>query len=174
MPRCSRLALALWLVATCASSSAYAQTAAPVAARPLAATVRGAADGRVLFGIDGSYGGALSTDLWYDAGLVKIGGVFAVAAISKGSDVSSRVLTPFGLSLALLPPGEGSGPTAVGRAGVAAGAEKGGFTLDPWMSCALGYRFALGEGASIRLGTDAWLVLRGGGLFIAPYFGLGF
>lgn len=149
-----------------------APAAAPTGA--FAPTIRGAADGRVLLGIRGRYGGALSTDLWYGAGLLKIGGAFSAAAISKGSGFSSRILTPVGLSLALMPPGEGSGPTAVARAGVAAGAKKGGFTATSWLSCALGYRFALGEGASVRLGTDVWLLLRGGGLFFAPYFGLGF
>jgi len=173
MSRCSRLALALWLVATCAASTAAAQGTSP-APSGVSRSVRGAADGRVLLGLGGRYGGALSTDLWYGAGLLKIGGAFSAGAISKGSGFSSRVLTPVGLSLALLPSGEDSGPTAVGRGGIAPGARKGGFTVTSWLSCALGYRFALGEGASLRLGTDVWLLLRGGGLFFAPYVGLGF
>ena len=118
---------------------------------------------------------ARRTDLWYDAGLLKLGGAFAVGAVSEGSDVSSRVLTPVGLSLALQPKRDHSGPTAVARGGIAAGAKKGGFALSPWASCALGYRFALGEGASVRLGIDTWVLFGDGkGLFVAPYVGLGF
>ena len=126
-------------------------------------------------GVQGRYGGALSADLWYGAGLLKIGGAFAAGAISKGSGFSSRVLTPVGLSLALAPLRESSGPTAVARGGIAAGVKQGGFTVGPWISCALGYRFTLGEAASLRLGLDVWSLLGSGrGLFLAPYFGLGF
>ena len=135
----------------------------------------GAVDGRMLFGVSGRYGGALSTDLWFNTGLLKLGGAFAVGAISEGAGYSSRVLTPVGLSLALQPSVDVSGPTAVLRGGIAAGAKKGGFSLGPWGSCALGYRFALGEGASVRVGADVWLLLGDGkGLFLAPYLGLGF
>ncbi len=161
-----RFALALWLscVATCLPSRANASPA-----------ISGALDARGLLGLSGRYGGALSTDLWYGAGLFKVGGAFAVGALSKGDGLSSRVLTPFGLSLALTPATDQSGPTAVARGGLATGAKKGGFTVGPWASCALGYRFALGEGASVRLGVDTWLLFGdGSGLFIAPYFGLGF
>jgi hypothetical protein len=168
MSRGSRLALALCLVAVCWLS----MTAPPAYAVP---PISGAADARMLFGLSNRYGGALSTDLWYGSGVVKAGGVFAVGALSEGGGNSSRVLTPVGLSLALQPPTDASGPTAVARGGVAAGAKKGGFSLGPWASCALGYRFALGEGASIRLGADMWMLFGdGSGLFLAPYVGLGF
>jgi hypothetical protein len=99
-----------------------------------------------------------------------------VAALSGEGKASSRVLTPLGLSLSLAAPDElRSGPLAVLRAGFAPGAEKGGFVLAGWGSCALGYRIALGEGASVRLGVESWLLLgEDGGLFLGPFVGLGF
>ncbi len=164
--RGTQLALAILAACWLSVPSTVAYAAPPIV---------GAAEGRVLFSASSRYGGALSTDLWYDAGFLKLGGAFAVGAISEGAGKSSRVLTPVGLSLALLPAQDQSGPTALARGGVAAGAKKGGFTAGPWASCALGYRFALGEGASVRVGADMWILFGdGSGLFFAPYAGLGF
>lgn len=153
--------------------AACALFAAPAAAAP--SVVGGAADGRLLLGLDGRYGGALSVDLWYAPGRFKVGGAFATAALSAGGGSSSRVLSPIGLSLAFEPARDESGLTLIGRGGVAPGARKGGFSVGSWASCALGYRFALGEGASVRVGAEAWgLWGPGSGVFFAPYLGLGF
>lgn len=146
--------------------------AAPAHAAP---AIGGAADARLLIGLDGRYGAALSADLWYAPTRLKIGGAFAAAAISSGDGLSSRIVTPVGLSLACEPARDLPGLTLAGRFGVAPGARKGGFMWGAWTSAAIGYRFALGEGASVRLGADLWgLFGNGGGLFIAPYVGLGF
>jgi hypothetical protein len=136
----------------------------------------GAVDGRMLIGVTGRYGGALGLDLWAGSSVVRVGGTFGVGALSKSDDASSRVFTPFGLSLGFMPRDDDrSGPSAVLRGGGYAGAQKGGLLLGPFASVALGYRFALGEGASVRVGVDAWtLFLNHGGLFLGPYFGLGF
>ncbi len=147
--------------------------ASPVRAAP--PVVQGAADARVLLGGSGRYGGAFSTDLWLSAGPLQLGGAVAVGAISRGAGSSSRVLTPVGLSVALQPVQDVSGPTMLARGGLVAGANQGGFTAGPWISGALGYRFALGEGASVRVGADAWALFgRDRALFLAPYVGLGF
>jgi len=160
-----------WLLATSMLAAFWFFSSQAHAAPPIG----GAVDGRVLIGVRSRYGGALTTDLWYGAGQLKIGGAFAVGALSQGSGYSSRVLTPVGLSLAFTPPRDVSGPTAIARGGIAVGAEKGGFAVGPWASCALGYGFALGEGASFRLGADVWALFGDGqGIFIAPYLGLGF
>jgi hypothetical protein len=138
--------------------------------------VHGAVDGRGLIGTDGRYGGALSVDLWWGSGLVRAGLAAGLGALSKHDSQSSRVFTPVGLSMALGPRSDlASGPIGTLRLGALPGAQKGGFLIDGWFSCALGYRLALGEGASIRLGADAWILVgsRGGYLF-GPFLGLGF
>jgi hypothetical protein len=146
--------------------------AAPARSAP---PLHGAVDGRGLIALSQRYGGALSADLWWGEGVLKAGLGVAVGALSGHDDASSRVFTPLGLSLALGPRGEGSGPLATLRAGLLPGAEKGGLMLGGWASCAIGYRFALGEGASLRLGADGWLLLgEHGGLFWGPFLGLGF
>ena len=106
----------------------------------------------------------------------RVGGTFGVGALSQGDGASSRVFTPFGLSLGFMPRDDDkSGPTAILRGGGYAGAQKGGLVVGPFASCALGYRFGLGEGAHVRLGVDSWaLFMHKGGLFLGPYFGLGF
>ena len=138
--------------------------------------LHGAVDGRGLIGVSGRYGGSLGLDLWGGSGVVRVGGTFGVGALSAGDGASSRVFTPFGLSLGLMPRDDTrSGPTAILRGGGYAGAQKGGLVVGPLASCALGYRFALGEGAHVRLGVDAWaLFMHHGGLFIGPDLGLGF
>jgi hypothetical protein len=138
--------------------------------------VHGAIDGRFLLEPAGRLGGALTADLWFGSGLLKAGVAAGVGAISADGKKSSRVFTPVGLSLGLAPKAlDASGPLATLRLGVAPGAEKGGFLMAFWADCALGYRFALGEGASLRLGADAWLLIGPrGGLFFGPFVGLGF
>jgi hypothetical protein len=138
--------------------------------------VHGAVDGRVLFEVGGRYGGALGADLWWGRGMLRGGLGLGLGALSASGGASSRVVTPFGLSLALAPASdERAGPIVTLRAGVLPGAQKDGFVLGGWGSCALGYRFALGEGASVRVGADGWLLLgEHGGLFWGPFVGLGF
>jgi hypothetical protein len=138
--------------------------------------VHGAVDGRGLIETSGRYGGAVSADFWWGGGLLRAGLAAGVGAVSQRDDASSRVFTPLGLSLALMARDlEKGGPLATLRLGVAPGAEKGGFVVAGWAGCALGYRFALGEGASVRLGADAWLLFGpSGGLFLGPFLGLGF
>jgi hypothetical protein len=135
----------------------------------------GAVDGRLSVGVDGRYGGALGVDLWAGAGLFRLGGSFGVGALSEGAGATSRVFTPFALSLGLLPRADQSGLTAALRLGGYAGADKGGLLAGPFASVALGYGIDLGEGASVRFGVDGWaLFLNDGGLFFGPYVGLGF
>jgi hypothetical protein len=162
------LALAFWAVAGPA-----------LAAPPL----HGAVDGRALLGMSNRQGASLGVDLWLGSGPVRVGGTVSVGAVSKDERVTSRVFTPIGLSLALLPREDRSGPTGLLRGGAYAGAQKSGLIAGPFVSCAVGYRFALGEGASFRLGLDAWAFFGNNGpgreafsrgLFLAPYLGLGF
>jgi hypothetical protein len=137
--------------------------------------LHGAVDGRMLLGVSSRYGGALGVDLWLGEGKVRGGIALGVGALSKDSEASSRVFTPMALSLALVPPEDKHGPTAILRAGGYAGAQKGGLIGGPLLSAALGYRVTLGEGASVRFGADAlWLFGHHAGLFLGPYVGLGF
>ena len=138
--------------------------------------VHGAVDVRGLIEPAGRFGGAINADVWFGKSLLKAGLAGGVGAISNRSDASSRVFTPFGLSLGLAPRAQdASGPMATLRLGVAPGAQKGGFVVAGWASCALGYRFALGEGASVRLGADAWFLIgKQGGVLFGPFLGLGF
>ena len=137
--------------------------------------LEGAVDGRLLLGVDGRYGGGLDADLWVRTGVLRVGGSFGVGALSKSDRATSRVFTPLALSLGLMPRDARSGPSAILRLGAYAGADKGGLMGGPYVAAALGYRVALGEGASVRLGVDAWaLLLHDGGLFFGPYVGLGF
>jgi hypothetical protein len=145
--------------------------------------LHGAVDGRMLLGITNRYGGSLGVDLWAGSGRLRLGGTIGVGAVSKDDATSSRVFSPLGLSAALMPREGASGPTLVLRGGVYAGAQKSGLILGPFMSCALGFRKDLGEGASVRVGVDFWgLFMNNGGgadehkrgILIGPYVGLGF
>jgi hypothetical protein len=139
------------------------------------AELSGGVDGRALLGIDGRYGGALAADLWLTRGVVRPGAAFAIAALSKSDDASSRVVTPLAFSLAVMPSGDASGFVGIARLGGYAGAQKGGFIGGGFGSCALGYGFSLGEGASLRIAADLWgLIGKGGGLFFGPSLGLSF
>ncbi|MFT3928361.1 MAG: hypothetical protein QM778_37885 [Myxococcales bacterium] len=155
-----------WVLAACLSSTS-------AQAQPL---VHGAVDGRALIETSGRYGGAITADLWWGKALLKAGLAAGVGAVSNRRDASSRVFTPLGLSLSLAPKApDTSGPLATLRLGFAPGAQKGGFVVAGWASCALGYRFSLGEGASLRLGADAWFLIgKQGGVFFGPFLGLGF
>lgn len=147
--------------------------AAPARATP---PMHGAVDARGLLQLEGPYGGALTADLWWGRGWLRGGAAAGVGALSAAGKQSSRVVTPVGLSLSLASPDDTrSGPTIALRAGVAPGAEKGGFAMGFWGSCAPGFRFALGEGASLRLGGEVWLLTGlSGTVFLGPFLGLGF
>jgi hypothetical protein len=156
----------------------------PVASSALAAPpIHGAVDARALLGVSNRQGASLGLDLWLGSGVFRVGGTFGVGAVSKDERTTSRVFTPLGLSAAIVPREDVSGPTGVFRGGVYAGGQKSGLMAGPFLSCALGYRFALGEGASLRLGLDAWALFKNNGkgpqafsrgLFLGPYLGLGF
>lgn len=142
---------------------------------PARAEPSGGLDARPLFGVDGRYGGGVLVDLWADRGRFRVGGAAGMAALSAEGGASSRVLTPLALSLALIPRDEQSGFVGIARIGGYLGAEKGGFIGGGFGSCAVGYGFALGEGASIRVLADVWgLVGRHGSVFFGPALGLGF
>lgn len=146
-----------------------------IAASPARAELSGAVDARPLLGITGRYGGAALVDLWGMRGRMRVGGALGLGALSAGDGASSRVLTPLALSLALAPAGEASGFVATLRLGGYAGAQKGGFTGGGYGSCALGYGFSLGEGASVRLAAEiSGLLGARGGVFVGPALGLGF
>jgi hypothetical protein len=135
----------------------------------------GALEAHGLFDPSVRFGGAITADVWYGRGRFKGGGVFGVGALSAGDGQSSRVLTPVGGVFAFVPEPEQSGLTLLARGGMLAGAKKGGFTLEPWLSGAVGYAFSLGEGASVRAGLEVWgMIGRDAGLLIAPTFGFGF
>jgi hypothetical protein len=145
--------------------------------------VHGALDARLLAGLSNRQGAALGVDLWAGEGTFRLGGTVGVGAVSKDRRVTSRVFTPLGLSLGIMPRGHASGPTALFRGGVYAGAQKSGLIIGPFASSALGYRFSLGEEASFRLGVDFWAFFQHNGtdnerfrrgLFVGPYLGLGF
>jgi hypothetical protein len=168
LARAGLLALAIWSVSSIA-------LAAP--------SLHGAVDGRMLFGVTNRYGGSLSLDLWGGSGLFRLGGMVGVGAVSKDEATTSRVFSPLGLSMALLPGSGSVGGSVIVRGGAYAGAQKSGLILGPFVSCALGLRFDLGEGASVRLGVDVWGLFKnnGGGsdqhkrgLSLGPYVGLGF
>jgi hypothetical protein len=112
------LRLAGWLLVVLVLCSSSAARAEP--------KLTGAVDARGLVGIDKRYGGALALDLWAGSGLFRVGGTFGVGALSKSDDASSRVFTPFGLSLGIMPRDGQAGPTAVLRGGGYAGARRAG------------------------------------------------
>jgi hypothetical protein len=146
-----------------------------VHAAPAHAELAGGLDARPLFGIDGRYGGGVLADLWAGRGRFRVGGAAGMAALSADGAASSRVLTPLALSFALFPSIEQSGFVGIARVGGYLGAAKGGFIGGGFGSCAVGYGFALGEGASIRVLADVWgLVGRHGSVFFGPAVGLGF
>lgn len=136
----------------------------------------GALDGQALLSHSGRYGGGLTLDFWWGRHVLRAGLTAGVSALSGGDGKSSQVFTPVGLSLQLARPDDDrSGPFATLRLGAAPGAEKGGLTVFGFGGCATGYRFALGEGASVRLGVTAgFLSGNRGGLFFGPLLGLGF
>jgi hypothetical protein len=145
--------------------------------------VHGALDARMLVGLSNRQGAALGVDLWAGEGRFRLGGTVGVGAVSRDGRVTSRVFTPLGLSLGIMPSGSASGPTALLRGGIYAGAQKSGLIIGPFASSAVGYRFSLGEQASLRVGVDFWAFFQHNGkdaerfrrgLFLGPYLGLGF
>lgn len=154
----------LVVLALCVASLAHAEP-----------RLSGAVDARGWIGFEQRHGASLGVDLWGLSGPLRVGGTFGVGALSQHGRVSSRVYTPAGLSLALVPPDDRSGLNLVVRGGVYAGAKKGGLIAGPFASGALGYRLALGEGASLRLGVDFWALFQHDtALLLGPYVGLGF
>jgi hypothetical protein len=142
---------------------------------PARAESAGGVDARPLIGVDGRYGGAVLAELWAMRGTLRVGGAVGLGALSGNDDASSRVLTPFALSLALMPSGEQSGFVGIARLGGYVGAEQGGFIGGGFGSCAAGYGFSLGEGASLRVLADVWGVIgKRGSVFFGPAVGLGF
>lgn len=136
--------------------------------------MHGAADARLLMDFDYRVGASGSVDLWWGDRLLYVGGVASVGALSRGAGNSSQVFAPVGLSLGLLPPPNVSGPNLVLRSGVYAGAVKGEVFFHGWAAAAVGYRFALGEGASVRTGVDLWALFGDNGILtLSPYLGLG-
>ena len=136
--------------------------------------VRGAADARLLVDLDTRLGASASIDLWRSFGQLQLGGVVSVGAISAGGGESSRVFAPVGLSLALLAAPEESGPALALRGGAWLGAIKGDIHGHAWAGAAIGYRFAIGEGASLRAGADLWALFGPDSLLmLGPYVGLG-
>lgn len=114
-------------------------------------------------------------ELWATRGRVRPGATFGLGALAKNDDASSRVLTPLAFSLAFMPRDERSSVFGIVRLGGYAGAEKGGFIAGGFGGATIGYRIALGEGASIMLGADGWgLIGEHGGVFLGPMVGLGF
>jgi len=156
-------------------AAALLSLATALQATPVQAELSGSVSARGLFGIDGRYGGALLADLWGTRGVVRPGAAFGIGALAKGDDASSRIVTPFAFSLAVVPSGDRTGFVGALRLGGYAGAEKGGFIAGGFGAATLGIGIALGEGASLQLGADAWGLLgKRGGAFFGPSIGLGF
>lgn len=180
------LAGLLWVTSSApVRAQSLAEPAAQVATSPDVAAVpsaqpgpAGALDARPLFGFAARHGGAVSLDVWLRLGMFRLGAMSGIGALSGNDEVSSRVLTPLALSFALVPRADGAGWFGLARLGGYLGAEKGGFIRGLFASGALGYGFALGEGASIRVGADLWGLAATaggrGGVFVGPMVGLGF
>ncbi len=162
-------AFAVWLLSGLVSGVA---PGAALAQPP----VHGALDASALVSPEGRYGAALSLDLLWGRPLLRAGLTAGVGALSGADGQSSQVFTPLGFALTLArADDERSSPFATLRAGAAPGAEKGGLTVFGFGACAAGYRFALGEGASVRLGVHAqYLLSEHAGVSFGPLLGLGF
>ncbi|HEX5661619.1 MAG TPA: hypothetical protein VFX59_30725 [Polyangiales bacterium] len=144
-------------------------------ATPARAELSGAVDGRALIGLDGRAGGAVMLDVWALRGTWRPGGCFGMGGLSSHDSASSRLISPFGLSLAFVPWPAGSSLFVVARGGGYVGVEKGGFLAGGFAGGALGYALDLGEGSSVRFAVNTWVLIGArGGLFLGPSVGLGF
>ena len=104
------------------------------------------------------YGAGAIADLYYQTGVLRVGGALGLVAVSSPDGVRSRVYMPLAASVsALLPLGASVGLDLRVRAGLWAGATDLGLEADFFGSAGGWLTFAIGAGASISLGLDVLL-----------------
>ena len=140
----------------------------------LARAEHGTAQALALIDVEGRYGAGLLADaLWLD-GPVRVGASFATGALSNGGGDQSNVFGVLAPVLWLGQP-EPAGVFGALRVGGFAGGEKGGFLGGFALGTSVGYRFGLGERASLLLAAELWLFQgRDTSLLVAPAIGVAF
>jgi len=104
------------------------------------------------------YGAGAIADLYFQTGILRVGGALGLAAVSSPDGLRSRVYMPLAASIsALLPLGAGIGLDLRLRAGLWAGATDVGLEADFFGSAGGWLTFAIGAGASVTLGLDVLL-----------------
>jgi hypothetical protein len=106
-------------------------------------------------------GGATLVDLWFVDGSLRVGAVAGLGFLGGDAD-ESRVLGPFGASVAVA-----SRPAPVGfslrlRAGGWAGAMDQGFAGGGWLAAGFHIEYALDPRVALTAGMDAWFLFGHG------------
>jgi hypothetical protein len=128
---------------------------------------------QALVDFDQRYGAALVADALWQLGPVRLGGSFAVGALSNSDQRDSNVLSAIGPALWWGAPGVG-GPYGILRLGATLGAANGSFDPGVWGAPGLGYAFGLGGEAVLQLELQGWVIHDGElALAVAPGIGLG-
>jgi len=104
------------------------------------------------------YGAGAIADLYFQTGVLRVGGALGLAAVSSPDGLRSRVYMPLAASIsALLPLGASVGLDLRVRAGLWAGATDVGLEADFFGSAGGWLTFAIGAGASVTFGLDVLL-----------------
>jgi hypothetical protein len=132
---------------------------APESAR--ADDVAGAVTGSFVYA-DGDAGGAAMLDVWFAAGVFRIGGCFGVGATPAERDARNRVMMPLGVSMALYFPGDAVFSLRA-RGGVWAGATQDvKLTVGGFVGGGAGLGFAISPSVTLSAVFEAWGVLGDG------------
>lgn len=146
--------------------------AAAAPARAAAQDAGGAVTAHLLFAGE-DWGGGGIADIWMPVGPLWIGGALGAAAITSDADSRSRVLMPFGASVAW-PIRSGSfGVELRARGGGWAGATHQGLAAGAWLALGLYFEYALGPDVALSAGLDAWMLAGHGDRFpVLPGIGI--
>jgi hypothetical protein len=104
----------------------------------------------------GRYGAGATADALWGTGRVRGGLSLGIDAISAGDSGTSAVISPVGFAAQLRRAEATSSPYLGVRAGAAPGALQGRFFCAAFGAFGAGYAWQLGEGASLRVGLEAW------------------
>jgi hypothetical protein len=155
--------LGVWAASSSAPAAAQEGPAGAVSLVLLVGDERSAPDGRSA--TSGSeradYGAGAIADLFYELGVLRVGGALGVAAASSADGVRSRVYMPLAASASLFWRGESVGFDVRARIGAWAGATDAGLDADFFASVGAWLSFPLGGRASLGVGLDAWFQRAG-------------
>ncbi len=134
----------------------------------------GAVQGHFLASTAPDFGGALSADLWFPIGILRLGGFLGVGAVPSPNDMYNRIFMPVGASVALELGGDKVGLSLRARGGMWGGATQAvKITAGGFVGGGAWLLFRLSESVNLSVGMDVWgLFGDGETALFAPGVGL--